>query len=286
MFTTAIISTLAVTATAYRNELDYSFPAGEEIRTPQPHTYIKASDLPVSLDYREKGLLTGDLNQHIPVYCGSCWAHSAFSSIGDRLKIQSKGIDRDVIPSVQALINCGHAGSCNGGNSGAANRYVFNNGIPDVTCQQYQAINMECSDINYCMNCDHDPEIGCSAVKNYPIIRVSEFGVAHGEDQIMAEIFARGPVSAAINAECIETYSGGINMYDTCKTSNLHNNHAIQLNGWGTEDGTDYWIGRNSWGTYWGEKGFFRIVRGGNYKPNSAQWAVPYLDVTGTNSTH
>ena len=135
MFTTAIISTLALTASTYRNELDYSFPAGEEVKTPQPHTYIKAEDLPASLDYREQGLLTTDLNQHIPVYCGSCWAHSAFSSTADGLKIQAKGKDRDVIPSVQALINCGHAGSCNGGNSGAANRYVFNNGIPDVTCQ-------------------------------------------------------------------------------------------------------------------------------------------------------
>jgi len=63
------------------------------------------------------------------------------------------------------------------------------------------------------MNCDHDPDVGCSAVKNYPIIRVSEFGTAHGDDQIMAEIYARGPVSAAINANCIETYTGGINMY-------------------------------------------------------------------------
>lgn len=79
--------------------------------------------------------------------------------------------------------------------------------------QQYQAKNMECSDINYCMNCDHDPDVGCSAVKKYPLIRVSEFGIAHGDEQIMAEIYARGPVSAAINAECIETYTGGINMY-------------------------------------------------------------------------
>lgn len=68
----------------------------------------------------------------------------------------------------------------------------------------------------------------------------------------MSEIYMRGPVSAYINAYCIEDYSGGINMYDTCSTHTT--NHAIQLNGWGTENGVDYWIGRNSWGTYWGEE--------------------------------
>lgn len=112
-----------------------------------------------------------------------------------------------------------------------------------------------------------------AAIAKYPKITISEYGSVKGDDNIMSEIFARGPVSAYINANCIEDYTGGINMYDTCSAFSI--NHAIQLNGWGTENGVDYWIGRNSWGTYWGEHGFFRIVRGGNYKPGVAFWAVP-----------
>ena len=113
----------------------------------------------------------------------------------------------------------------------------------DVTCQQYQAKNMECSAYNTCMNCD--PNTGCYAVSNYPNITISEFGSVSGDDNIRAEIYARGPVSAYINANCLENpvYTGGIIMYDTCVAATT--NHAIQLNGWGSENGTDYWIARN-----------------------------------------
>lgn len=93
----------------------------------------------------------------------------------------------------------GTAGTCNGGDSNAANKWVYNNGIPDVTCQQYQAKNMECSAINTCMNCD--PGGGeCYAMENYPVIKVTEYGSVRGDQEIMAEIYARGPVSAYINA--------------------------------------------------------------------------------------
>ena len=103
---------------------------------------------------------------------------------------------------------------------------------------------MECSAINTCVNCS--PSGGCVAQETYTPIKISEYGSVKGDDNIMAEIFARGPVSAYINANCIETYTSGINMYDTCSAQTI--NHAIQLNGWGSENGTDYWIGRNSWG--------------------------------------
>ena len=90
-----------------------------------------------------------------------------------------------------------------------------------------------------------------------------------------AEIFARGPISCYIDAGPLETYTGGVNMYKGAKGTD----HAIQIAGWGTDAGVDYWLGRNSWGTYWGEHGWFRIARSA-YKPDTCYWAVPEYNGT------
>lgn len=58
-------------------------------------------------------------------------------------------------------------------------------------------------------------------------------------------------------------------------------NHNVEILGWGeTAAGVKYWIGRNSWGTYWGEGGFFRLGRGYGMDKNlrverDCQWMVP-----------
>jgi cathepsin X len=267
-FVVLLLFCASVALAAYKNEL-VDMKVEDKVLTKVMS--LKASDLPANYDLRNTGLLTEDLNQHIPVYCGSCWAHAAASSVADRIKIMTKGKQRDIIPSIQNIINCGTAGSCNGGDSLAAYEWIHKNGgVPDKTCLAYEAHNDKCSAINTCRTCTHDGT--CSAVDEYQKITVSEYGRVQGDQNIMSEIYQRGPVAAYINANCIENYTGGINMYDTCNPKTT--NHAIQINGWGTENGTDYWIGRNSWGRYWGEHGFFRIVRGGKYT-FTGMWAVP-----------
>ena len=64
-----------------------------------------------------KSFLTHSLNQHIPQYCGSCWAHGALSSLADRIKIARLGQGDDINLSIHYILNCGteEAGSCHGG---------------------------------------------------------------------------------------------------------------------------------------------------------------------------
>ena len=91
-----------------------------------------------------------------------------------------------------------------------------------------------------------------------------------------AEINARGPIACTVAVtEAFENYMGGI-FNDTTGAKSL--DHEISVVGWGVSTtGVKYWIGRNSWGTYWGESGWFRIVRGTDNLgiESNCDWAVP-----------
>ena len=60
----------------------------------------------------------------------------------------------------------------------------------------------------------------------------------------------------------IISFRSGIFNDDSCDPEGL--NHSVAVVGYGTENGTDYWIIKNSWGEDWGESGYIRIIRGKN----------------------
>ena len=76
---------------ARRSELwdDVDWPSQNQYRHPLPFTYIDPKDLPENFNWGDvdgKSYLTRILNQHIPQYCGSCWAHATMSSLADRAR--------------------------------------------------------------------------------------------------------------------------------------------------------------------------------------------------------
>jgi len=78
-----------------------------------------------------------------------------------------------------------------------------------------------------------------------------------------------------VTNEFMHNYKGGI-FEDTTGEKKIR--HVVSLVGWGVgADGAKYWIGRNSWGSYWGESGFFKLVRGKNNLmiESECAWAIP-----------
>jgi len=93
---------------------------------------------------------------------------------------------------------------------------------------------------------------------------------------MMQEIQQRGPIACGVAVpDSLETYTGGI-YNDT--TGDVELVHDISVTGFGTaDDGTKFWTVRNSWGSHWGEQGFFRVVRGTNNIgiESDCAWATP-----------
>ena len=223
--------------------------------------------------------LTLQKNQHIPFYCGSCWSFAVTSSLSDRIKIMRKAKWPDILLAPQVLLSCNmENGGCHGGNPVLAYKWIKENNITDETCSPYQAnghdMNVQCNSMIKCKNCQ--PGKGCFAQPRAKIYGVEDYGQVITEEGIMNEVLQRGPVSCeiAITQE-LDDYTGGIFKDETGR---IAPDHDISITGWGEDEaGTKYWIIRNSWGSYWGEGGDFRLIRGINNLgiEQNCSWGVP-----------
>eukprot|EP00522_Entomoneis_paludosa_P010404 CAMPEP_0172445962 /NCGR_PEP_ID=MMETSP1065-20121228/5697_1 /TAXON_ID=265537 /ORGANISM="Amphiprora paludosa, Strain CCMP125" /LENGTH=363 /DNA_ID=CAMNT_0013196977 /DNA_START=25 /DNA_END=1116 /DNA_ORIENTATION=- len=282
----------------------------EKYSLPLPFTYVSEKDIPQTFSWSNPvngtTFLTKSLNQHIPHYCGSCWAHAAVSSLGDRINI-ARGLlhqnDRnekdasvwydEINLSVQFLLNCGSeiAGSCHGGSSSGAFQLIDEMGyIPVDTCQPYLAcsqdsnegfcphVDTSCQPINICRTCQTGNKRTPIAV--FPNASIAEYGTYHNPTvaMIQAEIWMRGPVKTSVDANLIVDYDGNIIWDDPKYHSDTHN-HGVSIVGWGFDEDRQkqFWIVRNSWGQYWGHNGFFFVQVGQNLlnMERKISWATP-----------
>eukprot|EP00811_Abedinium_folium_P000424 NODE_10389_length_1355_cov_21.545603.p1 GENE.NODE_10389_length_1355_cov_21.545603~~NODE_10389_length_1355_cov_21.545603.p1 ORF type:complete len:333 (+),score=75.04 NODE_10389_length_1355_cov_21.545603:99-1097(+) len=228
-------------------------------------------------------------NQHIPQYCGSCWAHGAISALGDRIKIARKGQGIDINLAVQHLLNCGGVGSCYGGSVDGPYQWLKGlsekgTGISYETSQPYLAcssdsqvgfcgyVDTTCKAVNVARTCgSFDQESGpCTGLSSYPNATISDYGSISGRAAMQKEIYNRGPLSCGIDANPLLNYEGGI-----ISTTGGGIDHVISVVGWGTSGNTFYWIVRNSWGEFWGEMGYVRVAAGALNVEDQCSWAVP-----------
>merc|ERR1719464_953857 len=219
---------------------------------PRIHTpLVPVNDLPTTWEWNNidgVNMVTNIRNQHIPQYCGSCWAHAATSAISDRIKSARKAAWPDINISPQVIISCEQKDQgCHGGEAYNAFEWMSKNEVTDRTCSIYRARGLdngqECSPMNVCRNCN--PGEACFIPDEYYVYGVDQFGEVSGEENMMQEIAQRGPIACGIAVpDALEEYTGGIYCDET---GDMNIVHDISVVGYGVEDGNKYWLVRNSW---------------------------------------
>lgn len=236
-------------------------------------------DFDVRSNWPSCASVTGDIRDQSS--CGSCWAHGAVESFNDRYCIATGS--KILLSTEDALANSG-AGSCNGGQPTSVLSWISRTGV--VSGGDYTDIGKGASCAPYSLpTCQHHnwkpptPEHP-ACPDSYPTPRSfssckeaayptsfrddkvkggSAYSI-RSEASIKSEIAQYGTVSAVFTVyDDLPAYESGVYQHTS---GGFLGGHAVAMIGWGIEDGTPYWLIKNSWNTDWGNKGLFKIKRG------------------------
>lgn len=218
---------------------------------PTNYQTVDVTSLPASVDWTAAGWVGPVLDQGY--YCGSCWAYSSAGALTAQFFNKTSTL---VQMSPQNLIDCSTDNfGCSGGAPEAAYYYVQSNGIESLI--DYPETSVDTGEAGTCQY--------SSASSKSSLI--SWRGVDATENALQQAVAQVGPVTTAIDAslDSFQMYSDGVYSDAACGSNLDSLNHAILIVGYGTTStGQDYWLCKNSWGTYWGMDGYFMLARNSN----------------------
>ncbi|KAK9284916.1 hypothetical protein L1049_024097 [Liquidambar formosana] len=206
------------------------------------YAYKAGDKLPESVDWRAAGAVNPVKDQGS---CGSCWAFSTVAAVEGINQIVTGEL---ISLSEQELVDCDRSynAGCNGGLMDYAFEFIIDNGGLDTEEDYpYTAVDGTCA---------------LSRKKNSKVVTIDGYeDVPPFDEMSLRKAVASQPVSVAIEASgmAFQLYLSGI-FTGECGTAL---DHGVAAVGYGSENGTDYWIVRNSWGGDWGENGYIRFER-------------------------
>ncbi|XP_049383992.1 zingipain-2-like [Solanum stenotomum] len=212
----------------------------ESTDTTTSFKYGSVTEVPYSMDWRKSGSVTEIKDQGV---CGCCWAFSAVAAIEGAYQIANNEL---ISLSEQQLLDCSTQNKgCEGGLMTVAYDFLLQNnggGITTETNYPYEAAQKVCK------------------TEQSAAVTISGYEVVPSSESSLLKAVVNQPISVGIAANH-EFHMYGSGIYDGSCSPSL--NHAVTVIGYGTseEDGTKYWIVKNSWGSSWGEEGYMRIAR-------------------------
>jgi C1A family cysteine protease len=201
---------------------------------------------PASLDWRSyngENFVTPIRDQSS---CGSCWAFASTTALESATLItnDTPGVNLDL--SEQVLVSCADAGDCGGGSHNESSDYIRDVGLPLESCYPYTATNGDCAD-------------ACSTYRTatYRIAGWSWVATTAPTVALLRDaLYTNGPlITTMVVYTDFFSYGGGVYAY---AWGVLEGGHAVLIVGY--SDAGQYFIAKNSWGTGWGESGYFRIA--------------------------